>query len=226
MTNPQLNGVTTDTNNPLMNGLPNSLPDNEDMLHRIGMMTRMFHDSLRALGVDKMIEHVAHEIPDARDRLNYVAKMTEQAAERVLNATDIATPLQDELGTQATALQAKWQAILAHPSLRRDYNEAAEETLQFLTKTNQNTEATKAQLMEIMMAQDFQDLTGQVIKKITVLAVELEKQLVQVLVDFSPAPKKEKDMGLMNGPQINPETAVDVVASQEQVDDLLDSLGF
>lgn len=226
MTNPQLNGVTADTNNPLMNTLPNGLPENEDMLHRIGMMTRMFHDSLRALGVDKMIEQVAHEIPDARDRLNYVAKMTEQAAERVLNATDIATPLQDELGTQATALQAKWQAILANPSLRRDYNEAAEETLQFLSKTNQNTEATKAQLMEIMMAQDFQDLTGQVIKKITVLAVELEKQLVQVLVDFSPAPKKEKDTGLMNGPQINPETAVDVVASQEQVDDLLDSLGF
>ncbi len=81
--------------------------------------------------------------------------------------------------------------------------------------------------MEIMMAQDFQDLTGQVIKKITGLAQDLERQLVQVLVDFSPAVnQKAADTGLMNDPQVNLEKAVDVMASQEQVDDLLDSLGF
>jgi chemotaxis protein CheZ len=81
--------------------------------------------------------------------------------------------------------------------------------------------------MDIMMAQDFQDLTGQVIKKITVLAQELEQQLVQVLVDFSPGMvKKETENQLLNGPQIDPENTADVVASQEQVDDLLDSLGF
>jgi chemotaxis protein CheZ len=101
--------------------------------------------------------------------------------------------------------------------------------------TGKHTAETKALLMDIMMAQDFQDLTGQVIKKITGLAQDLEKQLVQVLIDFSPAiPKKETDASkaditdnalLMNGPQINPDAA-DVVASQEQVDDLLDSLGF
>jgi len=77
-----------------------------------------------------------------------------------------------------------------------------------------------------MMAQDFQDLTGQVIKKITSLAQDLEKQLVQVLVDFSPQAAKKEEETLMNGPQINPHNTVDVVASQEQVDDLLDSLGF
>ncbi|OYY97333.1 MAG: protein phosphatase CheZ, partial [Methylophilales bacterium 16-45-7] len=71
-----------------------------------------------------------------------------------------------------------------------------------------------------------QDLTGQVIKKITTLAQELEKQLVQVLVDFSPPVHKKEDDSLMNGPQIDPVNTVDVVASQEQVDDLLDSLGF
>jgi len=67
-----------------------------------------------------------------------------------------------------------------------------------------------------------------VIKKITGLAQDLERQLVQVLIDFSPtATKKEVDTNtmLMNGPQIDP-SALDVVASQEQVDDLLDSLGF
>jgi len=93
--------------------------------------------------------------------------------------------------------------------------------------SNKTTSETKALLMDIMMAQDFQDLTGQVIKKITHLAQELEHQLVQVLIDFSPAiEKKETNQSLMNGPQVNPNNAADIVASQEQVDDLLDSLGF
>ncbi len=200
---------------------------NEEMLNRIGHVTRNLHDSLRALGFDKILEQVATEIPDARDRLNYVAKMTEQAAERVLNATDVATPLQAELATQASSLEEHWNKVLEVPSLKREYNAAAEKTLEFLALTNKNTAETKALLMEIMMAQDFQDLTGQVIKKITSLAQELEQQLVQVLIDFSPAiPKKEAGEGLMNGPQIDPDNTVDVVASQEQVDDLLDSLGF
>jgi chemotaxis protein CheZ len=81
--------------------------------------------------------------------------------------------------------------------------------------------------MDIMMAQDFQDLTGQVISRITGIAQNLEKQLVQVLVDFAPSEiKRELDNGLLNGPQINPEGKSDVVADQGQVDDLLDSLGF
>jgi chemotaxis protein CheZ len=200
----------------------------DEMLSRIGHVTRLLHDSLRGLGLDKILEQVAQDIPDARDRLAYVSRMTEQAAERVLNATDLATPLQTELANGAAILEQHWKAVLDNPSLKSEYNQTANETLEFLTLTAKNTAETKALLMDIMMAQDFQDLTGQVIKKITGLAQDLEKQLVQVLIDFSPATaKKEVDdkATLMNGPQIDP-TAVDVVASQEQVDDLLDSLGF
>jgi chemotaxis protein CheZ len=202
-------------------------PDDE-MLNRIGHVTRTLHDSLRGLGLDKIMERVAQDIPDARDRLSYVARMTEQAAERVLNATDVATPLQTELGASAAALDKRWKEVMAVPSLKSEYNQAATETLTFLALTEKNTAETKDLLMEIMMAQDFQDLTGQVIKKITGLAQDLEKQLVQVLVDFSPTTAKkhtETNDSLMNGPQIDPD-AEDVVASQEQVDDLLDSLGF
>jgi len=201
---------------------------NDEMLNRIGHVTRLLHDSLRGLGLDKILEQVAQDIPDARDRLAYVARMTEQAAERVLNATDAATPLQTELATEAAKLEIKWKETLEIPSLKTEYNQIAEETLSFLALTNKNTAESKALLMDIMMAQDFQDLTGQVIKKITGLAQDLERQLVQVLIDFSPTTtKKDVDTNtmLMNGPQIDP-TAVDVVASQEQVDDLLDSLGF
>ncbi len=204
----------------------NALAEDGEMLHRIGQMTRGLHESLRALGLDKMIEQAAHNIPDARDRLNYVARMTEQAAERVLNATDIANPLQDEISKLATALEMRWNEVLQEPSLKSEYNEAARETLVFIKHVVENSTATKAQLLEIMMAQDFQDLTGQVIKKITVLAQDLEQQLVQLLLDFSPVTVKKEESGLMNGPQINPEENVNVVSNQSQVDDLLESLGF
>ncbi|OIR00953.1 chemotaxis regulator CheZ [mine drainage metagenome] len=212
-----------------------AMSQSEEMLNRIGHVTRALHDSLSGLGLDKILEQVAQDIPDARDRLNYVARMTEQAAERVLNATDIAIPLQTELAAGATELEERWKEVLGNASLKSEYDQVAGDTLEFLALTGKNTTETKALLMDIMMAQDFQDLTGQVIKKITSLAQDMEKQLVQVLIDFSPSVgKKDSDVvkksgevsaSLLNGPQIDPD-AVDVVADQEQVDDLLDSLGF
>lgn len=197
----------------------------EEMISRIGHMTRSLHDNLSALGYDKVLEQVAQEIPDARDRLSYVAKMTEQAAERVLNATDLATPLQSELSDRAAVLKQRWEEVMQRASLKSEYDAVVHETLEYMSLVNQHTSTTKSLLMDIMMAQDFQDLTGQVIKKVTSLAQDLERQLVQVLVDFSPAAKKDED-SLMNGPQIDPHNTVDVVANQEQVDDLLESLGF
>ncbi len=80
---------------------------NGDMLTRIGQATRLLHDSLSGLGLDSILDKVAKDIPDARDRLHYVARMTEQAAERVLNATDIAIPLQTELASAATVLEGR-----------------------------------------------------------------------------------------------------------------------
>jgi len=212
------------------NGNPMAIAtEQDDILNRIGHVTRSLHNNLVGAGLDKILDQVAHDIPDARDRLNYVSKMTEQAAEKVLNATDVAMPLQDEMADAAIKLETSWKEILANPSLKSEYDEKVQETLAFLTLTAKNTSETKALLMEIMMAQDFQDLTGQVIKKITSLAQDLERQLVQVLVDFSPVTKKEAKTtndSLMNGPQINPEQSENVVSSQAQVDDLLDSLGF
>lgn len=198
----------------------------DEMLNRIGQMTRNLHDSLRGLGFDKLLEKAANDIPDARDRLQYVAKMTEQAAERVLNAIDKAMPLQDDIAASADKLSERWQQVLAAPSFKRDYDAVADDTLAYLAGTRRNTEDSKALLMEIMMAQDFQDLTGQVIKKITELAQGLEQQLIQILIDYAPPAVKKESTGLLNGPQISPENSSDAVANQEQVDDLLDSLGF
>src|SRR3954469_4105862 len=88
----------------------------DEFLSRIGHMTRALHDSLRGLGLDKLIEKAASDIPDARDRLDYVARMSEQAAQRVLNATDAAGPLQDDIGSAASTLATSWQALLDGPA--------------------------------------------------------------------------------------------------------------
>ena len=199
----------------------------EEMLSRIGHMTRALHDSLRGLGLDKLIEKAASDIPDARDRLDYVARLSEDAAKRVLDATDAAAPLQDGIDSAAVELTKAWQSLLDSGEGSPEWRALAERTVASLAESRSSAAATRGHLMDIMMAQDFQDLTGQVIGKITSIAQDLEKQLVQVLIDFAPSEiKRELDNGLLNGPQIKPEGNTEVVANQGQVDDLLDSLGF
>ena len=201
----------------------------EEMLVRVGQMTRMLHDNLRGLGFDKLIAKAAHDIPDARDRLDYVARMTEQAAERVLNATETASPLQDRIEAGAADLAAQWRSLLESRMPEEQCRAMAQHTLAFLDGTRTDAALTKRQLLDIMMAQDFQDLTGQVIKRVTELAHGLEQQLVQLLIDYSPGEAKRDAApanSLLNGPQIHPTDNPDVVSDQGQVDDLLESLGF
>jgi chemotaxis protein CheZ len=198
----------------------------DEVLSRIGHMTRALHENLRGLGLDKLIEKAASDIPDARDRLDYVARLSEQAAKKVLDATDSAGPLQDAIETRANELSTGWQNLLDKGASDADWRELAGRTIASLNESRAGAVATRTELMNIMMAQDFQDLTGQVIGRITGIAQNLEKQLVQVLIDFAPTEfKRELDSGLLNGPQIKP-TGSEVVADQGQVDDLLDSLGF
>lgn len=207
--------------------LENNQNIQEDMLSRVGHMTRLLHDSLRGLGLDKLLERAAEDIPDARDRLDYVARMSEKAAQRVLNATDAAIPLQEGMDELARRLQSDIAEAQAQPCDNPVVAEILERIHRDLDSVSAHSKESKAHLMEIMMAQDFQDLTGQVIKRVTELATHLEQQLVQLLIDYSPPDKKrELSEGLLNGPQINPENNADVVANQGQVDDLLDSLGF
>jgi len=198
----------------------------DDLLARIGQMTRMLRDSMRELGLDRAIEEAAQAIPDARDRLRYVANMTEQAAHRVLNATEIAQPLQEKMSADAQALEARWQQWFEQPLELPQCRELVDDTRGFLRAVPQETRATNAQLMEIMMAQDFQDLTGQVIMKMMDVIGAIERELLQVLLDNVPAERKQEAKTLLNGPQVNPVGNADVVTGQDQVDDLLASLGF
>lgn len=195
----------------------------DELLSRVGQLTRGLHESLRELGLDKEIERLAKDdITNTRDRLMYVAQMTEQAAQRVLNATDAASPLQDGIEEGAAALILEWQE-----AGMKDDGDRLARTLSFLESARDAAADTKKHLIDIMMAQDFQDLTGQVITKVTRLGHSMESQLVQLLIEYAPAEgRREAGNGLLNGPQVNPHGKADVVADQGQVDDLLESLGF
>lgn len=198
----------------------------EAVFNRIGHLARKMHDSLRELGYDKALEETARQIPDARERLTYIARMTEQAASRVLNATDIAKPAQDELAQVVKVLGGRWDRMFANQLSVDEFKALAADTRHFFAAAPAKIDITNAQLTEIMLAQDFQDLTGQVIKKVVEMVQGIETQLLQVLIEAMPDEKKVEAGGLMNGPVINADGRSDVVTSQEQVDDLLESLGF
>ncbi len=198
-----------------------------DVFHRLGKMARELHNSLRQLGYDKMLENTARSIPDARERLTYIVQMTEQAASRVLNATDIAKPIQDSLVTKSEMLGTRWEKVFTNQLSVDEFKGLATDTHSFLREVPALSRATNEQLTEIMMAQDFQDLTGQVIKKVVTLVQVMETQLLQVLIEAMPEDlRAETPEGLLNGPVINAQGRDDVVSNQAQVDDLLESLGF
>lgn len=197
----------------------------DKVINRIGHMTRALHDTLRELGYDKSLEKAASSIPDARDRLNYVATLTEKAAERVLNATDAAQPVVEKIEVESQRLAREWQKLYDNKLDVEQFKNLAAQTQAFLEEVPKHAKATNGYLMEIMMAQDFQDLTGQVIKKIVEVTQQMEKQLVELLVEYPPS-TAHLDSGLLNGPVISTEGRTDVVASQDQVDELLESLGF
>jgi chemotaxis protein CheZ len=206
---------------------------NEDSCHdrafkRVGLMMRQLNDALHELGYDKLIEQTVHVIPDTRERLDYIAKLTEQAACRVLNATDVAMPIQDKLKSNATTLGRRWGELYANRLSVKEFKLLAGDTRQFLDHdVPQQATATNTQLLEIMMAQDFQDLTGQVIKKILVIAQDLETRLMEVLVELIPDSRRTAEVNqLLNGPAINAADHAAAVVTQGQVDDLLGSLGF
>jgi chemotaxis protein CheZ len=197
-----------------------------DVINRVGHMTRTLHESLRALGIDKKLETAAAAVPDARDRLAYVASMTEQAASRALNATENARPIQDKLAKDAGELAARWDGLFEQQPGVDAFKALVASTRDFLRAVPSQAQATNAQLTEVMMAQEFQDLTGQVIKKVADVTHDLENQLLQLLVENAPPERRVEASGLLNGPVHKADGRNDIVANQEQVDQLLESLGF
>jgi len=170
---------------------PQSVP--VDLVYRIANLTRLLRESMRELGLDQAIKDAAHAIPDARDRLHYVARMTEQAANRVLNAAEQVRPLQESLQEDAQALDAEWEQWFEQPLDQDQARELVKRTRGFLRDVPVKAQQTQDNLLEIIMAQDFQDLTGQVITRMLGVVGTIETELVQVLVDNVPTEKTRRN---------------------------------
>ena len=198
----------------------------DTMFERLGTLTRQLHDALRELGYDQALERAAKEIPETRDRLGYIARLTGQAAERALAAVEVGQALQREVHDRAERLSVGWEKFFAQTITLEEFRALAYETRLFMAETQGKSDATNAQLTEIMMAQDFHDLTGQVINKMTGLIQNLEGQLLKFVIESAPADKLAELDRDLEGPVINAAGRGDVVTDQAQVDDLLESLGF
>lgn len=200
-----------------------------NMFERLGGIVRLLHDSLRELGYDKALNEASSQIVDAQDRLEYVATLTEQAANKVLNTLDEGMPAQDLLSKQAKDMETRWADLFEGKLSLDEFKALAGDSRQFAAQVGEATESEKARLLEIMMAQDFQDITGQLIKKVVKITQTVEGELAQLLRDNAPADVKEKlaqkaqpaPEPLMQGPSV-PEAAL----NQDNVDDLLADLGF
>ncbi len=185
-----------------------------ELYQRLGEITRRLHEALRELGHDKRIQASLGALPDAKARLGLIARLTGEAAEKVLNNVDAAKANQDSLVRRATEVEALLSAgdAAAHG-----------EVLRFLAEVRTGAEATGGQLTEIMLAQDFHDLTGQTVRKVVEVAASLEEALLGLLLEYTPPAVADRDV--LDGP-VADAGRTDVVSSQKQVDDLLESLGF
>jgi len=203
----------------------------ETLRRRIGQLTRTLHDALRELGYERELMDARANLPDARDRLAYIARVTGEAAEKVLNAVDRARTVQHELTEKAGSLRSRWQVVTTYSSGGRGCTpagkELVDETCEFFCGVGSQADRTNAILTDIMMAQDFHDLTGQVIRRVVALAQTLEEQLVRLLIETTPAAQRPRiDPQELQGPVVSPHGRDDVVSDQKGVDDLLATLGF
>ncbi|MGE0311030.1 MAG: protein phosphatase CheZ [Lautropia sp.] len=187
----------------------------------LGELTRRLHEVLNELGALPSLQAVAEQMPDARTRLGRIAELTGQSAEKVLDAVDAARAEQERLAAAARLAQARPTDGGGTADAARGYDELAALALQ-------TAERTGACLTDIMMAQDFHDLTTQILQRVVAVAQDVESNLLAILVSAAPPEKREPATGAraLQGPAVPALDVTGRVDGQQQVDDLLESLGF
>ena len=196
-----------------------SLVVSPEVFQQIGTITRLLHDTMHQLGVMPRLQKATDGLPDARSRLTYIAEKTADAANKVLNSVDAAKADHAALNAATREMAA---AIVANPVKAV----ASGAVLNFVQDVEQATTRTDEHLTEIMLAQDFHDLTGQVVAKVVTLANDLEGSLLKLLMQVIPPDQVHKIEAVLHGPVVDAEGRTDVVSNQGEVDDLLASLGF
>jgi chemotaxis protein CheZ len=209
-------------------------PINSELFAEIGKLTRQLHDSLMNFQLDSRLNDLATaDIPDAKERLNYVIKRTEEAANKTMDAVESIFPVVDTIQQQIEKVNPLWAKLMNNKLDLTEFKSLCLDIDALLTTTGNETEHMRSLMTDVLMAQDFQDLTGQVIRKVIDLVREVEDSLINMLTAFgisteSAMEKAKPKVGenLVEGPIVNADERDDVVENQDDVDDLLSSLGF
>lgn len=208
-------------------------PMNSELFAEIGKLTRQLHDSLMNFQIDSRLNDLATaDIPDAKERLNYVIDRTEDAANKTMDAVESIFPVVDKIQQQVQNVDPQWQKLMKNEMDFSSFKELCRDIDALLITTKGETANIHTLMTDVLMAQDFQDLTGQVIRKVIDLVREVEDSLINMLTAFGlaqgemPAAKPSVGENLVEGPIVNTEERDDVVSDQDDVDDLLSSLGF
>ncbi|MBU2925280.1 protein phosphatase CheZ [Colwellia sp. 4_MG-2023] len=209
-------------------------PINSELFAEIGKLTRQLHDSLTNFQLDSRLNDLATaEIPDAKERLNYVITRTEEAANKTMDAVESIFPVIEDISSQVSAVKPAWSKLMNNEIDLKEFKSLCVDIDSLLITTGKETAHIHGLMTDVLMAQDFQDLTGQVIRKVIDLVREVEESLINMLTAFGissedgqtkSAPKVGDN--LVEGPIVNKEKRNDIVEDQDDVDDLLSSLGF
>lgn len=208
-----------------------------DLFREIGQLTRELHEALKAFKGDSRLSAIADEIPETQDRLNHVISMTEQSAHRTLTAVENSLSLVDGLAGSTEDISDRWRRFRQRDLSVEAFRTLCRDVDVFLDRVRDDGSQLQSQLTEALMAQDYQDLTGQILRRVINLVQEVEASLVSMirLSDRRSGPpegqnaerREEKDpRGGLEGPQIPGRQSSDAVSGQDEVDDLLSSLGF
>lgn len=209
-------------------------PINSELFAEIGKLTRQLHDSLNNFQVDSRLNDLATaDIPDAKERLSFVITRTEEAANKTMDVVESIFPVVDNLAEQVRGVNPLWTKLMNNEIDLNEFKELCVDIDNLLTTTGKETQHIHNLMTDVLMAQDFQDLTGQVIRKVIDLVHEVEESLIAMLTAFGiTADQQQKSVlpkvgdNLVEGPIVNKENRNDVVEDQDDVDDLLSSLGF
>lgn len=195
-----------------------ALPD--ERVEKIGLATARLHKLLKELGHTRNLEKSASTMPDARDRLSFIDKSMHEASEKTISAVEASIPLTGQTRTACGDLSRR----LANVRFK-EHSGLIEETISMLGEIAAAEETVRHNLMQIMEAQEFRDVAGQMVNKIVAAATEIEGILLDILKEYAPDAKDSliSTEGLTAGPGAK---TADSVNGQDEVDDLLASLGL
>lgn len=210
------------------------------LYYEIGRLTRLLHSAISNFHIDMKLpdtdEKQISRLKGASDRLDYVITLTENAANKTLDKVESAEVVARDFEEGARAILPAWKRLKATGMSPEEFRSLYKEIDVYLGSVVGNSSHLHEQLTDILLAQDFQDLSGQVLRRVIALVTEIEDNLVDLVKMASaveaiagvPAedPMDLKDQIVGEGPIINAEERVDVMADQDEVDELLSSLGF